>query len=124
MSTVTARVPLMGDVFTQEALDGLAGQTPRLTLGFDQTQPVGRATIVKAEQEGEWLLLTLDFDEATAERLFSGFDGEPDHYGMGFTLPDAEMLDPDKGTRRFKDVKVHEVSPRPEFPGPAFPKGS
>jgi hypothetical protein len=64
MPHIKVKVPADGDYYTDEALAGLVGQTPRLTIDFDHTRPVARLTVTAATRDDDGgLLLTLDFPD-------------------------------------------------------------
>lgn len=118
-----AVVPLMGDVFTQEALDGLIGQTPRLTVGFDQSDSLGRVTITHASQVGGSLRLGMTVDRGTLDRIEKRM-GRPEEYSLGF-IPTVAGVDPGEGKRTYVSAEAKAIAAgmaQQFYPQPATPK--
>lgn len=126
MTRITGTVPLMGDVFTEEALAGLVGQSAPITAApYDHTRPIGRATIVEARQEGDALLLSVDTEpDSREDAILAAFRGhiDPDDevtpMSIGYTVAEATGLP--EGHRSFKDVHVRLIGP--SSAPPAMPR--
>lgn len=128
---ITGVVPLDGDVFTQEALDGLVGQdAPLVARPGDVTRPIGRATVVEARQEGDHLVLVVDTTPPERERdhveallghVIEGIEQvTPLHQrraaeaaeaplSLGYTIGGASGLP--EGHRSFEEVHLRVVGP-------------
>lgn len=109
MIRATTRCPLGGDVFTDEALASMVGREVPLTVAFDRARHLGRATVVEATISGADLLLTIEYDEATARRLEEA--GVPLTLGgVGYQVHQSTVRE---GVRVFEDVTLREVAPLP-----------
>lgn len=113
MTQIIQRVPLDGDVFTEDALANMVGQEPHLTINFDYRRPFGRCVVTAAGQQDGFLLLTIDVPDAVWQRVHEAIGKPSEEMHLGFTVADASLAD-EAGHRHFKDVRIFEGSLCPE----------